>query len=92
MEIIDLRPAPDIGGGSSRLLARFDLKAGEHLHVNSIALRRKADGHYFIVAPNAVGKKSATFHPTLAKEITALAVERFRKIGGEQPDAYFSNY
>ena len=50
-------------------LAEFDLQVGPHLRIFSLSIRRLADGRYRILAPNAAGKHSASFHPVLCAEI-----------------------
>ncbi|MGV8939812.1 MAG: hypothetical protein ACOH2J_22065 [Allorhizobium sp.] len=69
MRIIDVRPASRPAD-----LAIFDVEIGPHLRLFNIALRRTPDGRHRILAPNAWGKHSASFHPELAEQITQAAV------------------
>jgi hypothetical protein len=64
MEVKNLRPPY-----RPQDLAEFDLQIGPHLRIFSLAIRRLPDGRYRILAPNAAGKHSASFHPTLCVEI-----------------------
>jgi hypothetical protein len=64
MEVKNLRPP-----FRPQDLAEFDLQIGPHLRIFSLAIRRPPDGRYRILAPNAAGKHSASFHPALCANI-----------------------
>lgn len=53
--------------------AIFDVELGPHLRLYNLSLRCTSNGHYRILAPNACGKHSASFHPDLAEKITRAA-------------------
>ncbi|PLU37988.1 hypothetical protein BMJ27_07445 [Sinorhizobium medicae] len=69
MEILNLRPPY-----RPQDMALFDLQIGPHLRIYNLALRRLPNGHVRILAPNAYGKHSASFHHELAIEITKAAL------------------
>lgn len=58
--------------------ARFDVEINEHLRLFSLNLRKTPDGRYRTYAPNSCGKDVASFHPSLAQEITEAAVAALR--------------
>lgn len=68
MQILNVRPP-----GRPNDLAVFDVAIGPHLRIFNLALRRTADGRLRILAPNACGKHSVSFHPELADQITKAA-------------------
>jgi hypothetical protein len=67
MKVISIRPT-----AGAKTLAYFDVEMGEHLRLYNLQLRQTPVG-LRTVAPNACGKHAATFHPTLAEQITAAA-------------------
>ena len=69
MEIVNLRPPY-----RPQDEALFDLQIGPHLRLFNLALRKLPNGMYRVLAPNAFGKHSASFHPELAQKITNAAV------------------
>lgn len=69
MQIINLRPP-----SRPQDMASFDLQIGPHLRLFNLAIRRQANGHVRILAPNAFGKHAATFAPELATRITTAAL------------------
>lgn len=75
MEIVNLRPPY-----RPQDMAEFDLQIGHHLRIFNLAIRRLPNGHYRIIAPNAAGKNSASFAPTLSAEIVSAALAA---IGGK---------
>lgn len=69
MEVLNLRPPY-----RPQDVAVFDLQIGEHLRIYNLTLRRLPNDRHRVLAPNAWGKHSASFHPALAEQITAAAV------------------
>lgn len=68
MRILSIRPLQGVGAE-----ARFDVEINEHLRLFGLLLKRTANG-LRTHAPHSCGKHTASFHPTLAKQITAAAV------------------
>ncbi|PRH85352.1 hypothetical protein C5L14_23210 [Labrys okinawensis] len=69
MHILNIRPSYEPG-----VVARFDIEITEHLRLFGLMLTRNQDGKMRTYAPNACGRKAATFHPVLATRITDAAV------------------
>ncbi|MBN9029107.1 MAG: hypothetical protein J0I23_04820 [Rhizobiales bacterium] len=78
MQVINIRRS-----GRPREAVIFDIQIGDHLRLYNLSLRECGNG-YRVIAPNAFGKHSATFTPTLAEQITRAAVAA---IGGRRADA-----
>lgn len=78
MEILNLRPPL-----RPQDEANFDLQFGPHLRIYNLAIRRLPNGYHRILAPNAAGKHSASFHQELAIEITKAALAA---MGGDSAD------
>lgn len=78
MEILNLRPPL-----RPQDEANFDLQFGPHLRIYNLALRRLHNGYHRILAPNAAGKHSASFHPELNSKIVAAEMA---KLGGQRAD------
>jgi hypothetical protein len=55
-------------------IALFDIEITEHLRLFNVALTRNSAGELRSFAPDARGKRAATFHPTLGRMITDAAV------------------
>lgn len=83
MEILNLRPPY-----RPQDEALFDVQIGPHLRIYNLALRRLPNGHHRVLAPNAAGKHSASFHPELAN---AIAKAVLAKLGGQRADDATSN-
>lgn len=75
MRILSIQPAIDRGGGSFRDVATFDLELSDEVRLCRLRLLRAPDGKHLTYAPVASGKRCMTFHPTIARKITELAVQ-----------------
>ena len=77
MRILGFRPT-----AGPRLLAYFDVEVADNLRIYNLELRRTAGGTLRSYAPKVCGKHAATFHPSLATEITRAAEAVLK---GQQP-------
>lgn len=69
MKILDIRPVS--GAGAE---ARFDVEINENLRLFGLLLKRSRSGALRTYSPNNCGRHTASFHPSLATQITAAAV------------------
>lgn len=74
MRILSITPRTDPGGGRFHTLAMFDVEIEGAIRLYNLRLLRAPDGRHLIYAPNAHGKRCATFLPELAHQITAAAI------------------
>ena len=58
-------------------LASVDFELNEHIRLYGLRLLRKADGAYFLYAPQAGQRRTATFSAAMAKRLTDLAVAAY---------------
>lgn len=77
MKILGFRPT-----AGPRLVAYFDVEVADNLRIYNMELRRTSSGQLRSYAPKAGGKHAATFHPSLATEITRAAEAVLK---GQQP-------
>jgi hypothetical protein len=68
MRILGFRPT-----AGPRLVAYFDVEVANDLRIYNMELRRAADGQLRSYAPKVCGKHAASFHPSLATQITRAA-------------------
>lgn len=78
MIIQNLTPAAHPGGGTMTLVATFDLQITGDIRICGMRLLRAPDGRMLTYAPTALGgRRSVTFAPSTAAEITAAASTQF---------------
>lgn len=58
-------------------VAFVDVEVNEHLRLYSLRLVRQSDGTYFLYAPQAGQRRTATFSQPMAQRLTALAVASY---------------
>jgi len=75
MRILQIQAAIDSGGGNFRDIATFDIELTEEVRLCRLRLVKAPDGNHLIYGPVAAGKRCMTFHPTIARKITELAVQ-----------------
>lgn len=78
MLILSIRPAPP--GASSNTLAYFDAEVSPELRLYNLVLRQYPDGNRRTAAPNAHGRHTATFAPTLGERLTNAATIALRSL------------
>jgi len=75
MRIMYCHPTKE--SGRRDCVAFVDVEVNEHLRLYSLRLVRQSDGNYFLYAPQAGQRRTATFSKPLAERLTALAVEAY---------------
>jgi hypothetical protein len=83
LRILSIRPA-----AGTKVVAHFDVEVDEHLRMFNLELRQMPDGQLRSFAPKSSGKHAASFHPSLATEITRAAAVALK---GMQPDGTTRN-
>lgn len=73
MKILSITPADRPGGGRFPCVALFDVEIGGTIRLYNLRLLRGADGRFLTYAPNAHGRRCATFAADLAADLTAAA-------------------
>jgi hypothetical protein len=68
MQILSIRPA-----AGAKELAYFDIEISPHLRLFNLILKLGPDGRPRTYASKVFGKHAASFHPTLAQQITDAA-------------------
>lgn len=76
MHILSIRPAPP---GTGRTVALFDIALTNELRLYDVRLIQTEDGRYLSYAPNSHGRRTATFAPSLANEISRAASAALRE-------------
>jgi hypothetical protein len=71
MKILAIRPTPP--GAGSTVLAHFDAEITPEFRIYCLALRLHHDGTYRISAPNAYGRRVATFTKEFAHRLVTAA-------------------
>ncbi|WP_221158290.1 hypothetical protein [Rhizobium sp. NLR12b] len=73
MKVLNLEPVAKRGGGSLRLLATFDLEPSNLFRLYGLRLLQAPDGRRIVYAAQAGNRRTATFDPAIAEQITKLA-------------------
>jgi hypothetical protein len=68
--------------GRYREIAIFDIQLTDDVRLFDLRLFQSDSGNKIIRAPQTRDRRSATFSPTLAREITALASSHFTDFEG----------
>lgn len=68
-----MEPAATPGSGSLRLLATFDLEPSNLLRLYGLRLLQAPDGRRIVYAAQSGSRRTATFDPVTAEQITKLA-------------------
>ncbi|WP_245428248.1 hypothetical protein [Rhizobium phaseoli] len=79
MHILSMQPVAKPGGGSLKLLATFDLELSEMVRLYGVRLFSAPDGRRIVYAAQAGSRRTATFDPRLAEQITNLASQSYRE-------------
>lgn len=75
MQILELQPSANPGGGSMVHIATFDLALDDNVRFYGMRLLKTPQGGHVTYAPTAIGgRRSATFARPLAEEITKQAL------------------
>ncbi|MBO9175451.1 MULTISPECIES: hypothetical protein [unclassified Rhizobium] len=61
------------GGGTLRLLATFDLEPSNLLRLYGVRLLQAPDGRRIVYAAQSGNRRTATFDPAFAEQVTKLA-------------------
>ncbi|MBB6304030.1 hypothetical protein [Rhizobium leucaenae] len=73
MKILDLYPVAAQGNGGLRTIAEFDLELSETVRLFGLRLLETPDGRRIVYAAQAGSRRTATFDPRLAAQITTMA-------------------
>jgi hypothetical protein len=73
MDVLNIEPVADRGGGGMRILAHFDLQLSDDVRMYGLRLLEAPDGNRITYAPQSGSRRSATFARQLAERITAAA-------------------
>ncbi|QIG68356.1 hypothetical protein EVB74_022 [Rhizobium phage RHph_Y3_56_1] len=79
MRILALKPIADPGGGTMKLVATFDLQLTDTVRLYGLRLLQTPDGRRIVYAAQAGSRRTATFDPRLAEQITDLASQSYRE-------------
>lgn len=79
MRILALHPVAKPGGGSVRPIAEFDLELSESVRLYALRLMEAPDGRRIVYGAQAGSRRTATFDPRLAEQITHLASTSYRE-------------
>jgi hypothetical protein len=71
MRILSIRPAPEGAGGA---VAHFDVEISDDIRLFGLRLSRREAGGHSVYAPNAMGRRAATFSYELVDQIAAAAL------------------
>lgn len=78
MQVFNLQPVANSGGGSLKVVANFDLELSGNVRLYGLRLMATPEGRRIVYAPNGNGgRRLATFSPQLAAEITKAAIQKF---------------
>lgn len=77
MQIVDVVPLPDPGGGNSRNVARFSVEL-PGLKIGGFRLRQRADGSFFAASPQRDGVRVVNLSPDLFHQINQAAAAAYR--------------
>lgn len=78
MRLLHLHPTGDLRRGGHTCVATVDVELSEHVRLYGLRLLAMQDGRHMIFAPQSGARRTATFSPDMAKQITALAVEAWK--------------
>lgn len=78
MKILSIRRAPLCAG--TNVVAHFDVEITPEFRVYCLSLREEPGGGHRITAPNAYGRRVATFTKDFAIRLTAAAVEALKEL------------
>lgn len=73
MKILDLDPVVASGNGGLRTIAEFDLELSDTVRLLGLRLLETPDGRRIVYAAQAGSRRTATFDPRLAAQITTMA-------------------
>lgn len=73
MRVLNLEAVTSKAGGSLRLLATFDLEPSKSFRLYGMRLLEASDGRRIIYAAQSGARRTATFDPVAAEQITKLA-------------------
>lgn len=79
MHILSIQLVAKPGGGSLKLLATFDIELSDMVRLYGVRLLSTPDGRRMVYAAQAGSRRTATFDPRLAEQITALASQSYRE-------------
>ncbi|TIT18557.1 MAG: hypothetical protein E5W70_28835 [Mesorhizobium sp.] len=77
MKILSIRPEPP---GLGNIIARFDVALTDELRLFGLRLTERTAGGYAVYAPNAMGRRCATFSPNLVEEISRAALAALKEL------------
>jgi len=86
MRILDIRPDGYRTANGSKTLALFDLEVTGGIRIYNIAYRELPNGEKRVIAPNAHGKRAATFDLPTARELTRMAAIAYSDMGAKAFD------
>lgn len=73
MRVLGLTPVANCGGGSVKLIAEFDLELSSVVRLYALRLMEAPGGRRIVYGAQAGSRRSATFDPRLAEQITEMA-------------------
>lgn len=80
MRIMYLHPTREQREGNV-CIASVDVELNDDIRLYGLRLMRMADGNHLIYAPQSGKRRTATFSPDMAKQLTELAVQRWERLG-----------
>jgi hypothetical protein len=75
MKVLHCRKLKDTG--SRDCVASVDFELSNDIRLYALRLVRQADGTFHLSAPTAGSRRTATFSPWLARQLTELAVAAY---------------
>jgi hypothetical protein len=76
LQILSIQPEPP---GCGNVVARFDVALTDELRLFGLRLTERSAGGYAVYAPNAMGRRCATFSPNLVEEIARAALAALKE-------------
>ncbi|RUU45005.1 hypothetical protein EOC93_08735 [Mesorhizobium sp. M6A.T.Ce.TU.002.03.1.1] len=76
MHILSIKPEPP---GCGNVIARFDVALTDELRLFGLRLTERTAGGYAVYAPNAMGRRCATFSEKLVHEIARAALAALKE-------------